>query len=432
MKQITTDFVILGAGLSGLVVAESLIKEKKDVVLIEKENQVGGLARTLSYDSFKFDIGGHRLCITKKENLAYLESLFNGNDIIYQKTKCKIYFESRFIDYPPSLKSSFSLNHRYLFKIAAELVKQKNKKSIRSFEDWIRSHYGDTLFEVYFKNYTEKVWGISCNNLSSDWADKRIGNAFSRNTREYLPNFYYPRHGIGELPEKIGQYVNNKLFKGSKIREIELFEDYGQLMFEVDNDIYRVKFKNLISTIPLRELIFLVKNAPVCLREITGDIKYRDLILACLVIDKEKLTPLHWCYIPQKDIIFSRIYEPKNWSPGLSKSRNSMMLCLEIFCSYNDNIWNTQDQLILKQVEDGLNKLNFCKGIKVLDGIIKRFTYVYPLYQVDYKECQDKVLAYFSKFRNVYLTGRSGSHSYLDMEECIIKGKETISLILNK
>jgi len=108
------------------------------------------------------------------------------------------------------------------------------------------------------------------------------------------------------------------------------------------------------------------------------------------------------------------------------------MLCLEIFCSYNDNIWNTQDQLILKQVEDGLNKLNFCKGIKVLDGIIKRFTYVYPLYQVDYKECQDKVLAYFSKFRNVYLTGRSGSHSYLDMEECIIKGKETISLILNK
>lgn len=435
MQRIETDILILGGGWSGLVAADLISANygNKKVVILEKENDIGGLARTFHFRGFRFDIGGHRLCFRGDDNIIYLKKIVSESSLLCLKTRAKILFNDKYINYPVSLSSILKINKKLIFKILFEIFTKRKKRKEENFEDWIVSNYGETLFNIYFKDYTEKVWGKACAELSPCWAGKRIGrcplwgsikNIFLRDgVKENISLFYYPRLGMGALMDSLKHRVTNHSTIYNNVRLDKFFANgkiLKSLSFVSNGQDFEIDFKKVISTIPLRELISALPNDNGdILGEEKNGLKYRSLILAGVVINKALVTDWHWCYFPAKTTIFSRLHEPKFWSPDMGP-KNKSLLSLEIFCDYNDNLWNKDDAELRKQIVDSLydTKIIACKG-EVVDMCIKKIEYAYPLHYKGFEKPLGKIKNFLSSYVNLSLAGRNGTHSYFDMEECI-------------
>lgn len=417
--------IIIGAGLTGLYYA---YKSDNNWILIEKEDYIGGLCQTINFKSFSSDLGGHRIFIEDKKIFNEIKKLL-GNELLEIKRRSKIFFIDKFIKYPPDIKEIFQkLGLKKFINISLSYISQITKTyETNNLENWLIKKYGKELYRIYFKEYSEKVWGRPCKEISSIWAKKRIGTfnllkilldiKITNKNKENVDKFYYPINGIVTLCNKIKEQIDNEIKFNEEILEIK-HKDYQITSIHLKSEKLPIFINKIVSTIPLISL--LEKFEPMPPKNImraVNNLKYRSIVLLFIEFNTPSITKDHWIYFPDKKIIFSRIHEPKNWSKKMVKGKNTA-LCVEIMCDFKDRIWNMKQEFLLKKVLKDIQKTNL-KCEKVKKFYHKKIKHAYPLFDLNYKKNITLINRYLEKFNNLKSIGRQGTHDYLDIEQCI-------------
>ncbi|MHB8859339.1 MAG: NAD(P)/FAD-dependent oxidoreductase [Thermoleophilia bacterium] len=445
MTSNNTDVAVIGAGPAGLSAAFVLSENKKSTVVLEMSDQVGGISRTIERDGFRFDIGGHRF-FTKDEEVDQFFRDILGDEAIWVSRSSKIFYLEKFFDYP--LKPANALFGMGVGTTAKCLgnygyVKVRNvfgKPQIVSFEDWVSNEFGRELFKRFFKNYTEKVWGIDCSQIEAEWAAQRIKGLSlrvavkdalfpqkNRKVATLIDKFLYPRLGIGRISERLAEDVEmhgNEVRMRSRVAAVH--HENGKvtsLDIETPEESYQLQVNNLLSSMPLTELVLAMRpEAPADVVEAVHKLRYRDLVTVNLMIDKPEVTDQTWIYIHEPAIKLGRIHEPRNWSKAMAPEGKSSIVA-EYFCFEGDDIWSMDDRdLIDLTVSDLDKRLGFIKMEDVIDAFVVRVPKAYPSYELGYAEPLNKIREYISGFSNLEIIGRYGTYKYNNMDHSMKTG----------
>lgn len=436
--------VILGAGPAGLSAAWKISQANYDVVLAEKESQVGGLCMTVQYGDYHFDLGGHRF-ITQNVELANEIYTLMTDEIITRNRKSVIRLQGEYFSYPLEAKDllkklKFSVSAKCFIDYLFSIFKTKflNVKDI-SFQDWVVNRFGRSLYDIYFGPYSEKLWGVKPDQIASDWAVQRISlinlwDVFLRllgkkdNTpKTYATRFFYPEKGIGRIPERMAEIVMGKkgiIHLGYTVEEIlHNGNSITEVIVKRGNEKISLTGDYFISTIPLPE--FIQKLNPLPPADIVNTSKgmdFRSLVFLNILLDKEIVSDNTWMYIPELKYLFMRIQEPKNWSPHSSPPGKTSLI-LEIACNAGDEIWSAEKKDIYDRCIDDLNKIGFTDiKEKTLDYFLTYAEHAYPIYRLHYKEQLKKTLPFINSFNNLVCCGRQGLFRYNNMDHSIEMG----------
>ncbi|MBD2122027.1 FAD-dependent oxidoreductase [Trichocoleus sp. FACHB-262] len=433
------NFVILGGGLAGLAAAQELLKRGCKVTLIEQGAEVGGLARTFEQGGFRFDIGGHRFHSNNPTVVQWLKDLL-GKDLRVVPRTSHIYLNQQFVNYPIQLPGALSIFSPFkaaqmVFSYLVAKFTEKTRQDI-SFEDWVIKRYGRALYEVFFQPYTEKVWGIACDQLSATWASQRIGiPSLWRMVKQAIApaketpataisEFYYPRAGFGMIPDALRE---NILAMGGTIHTHTALLSCTPLTqgFEVnvrhqDGTTLTLKADQIVSTIPLNSLLQAIPEK-LGSQEIlqSYNLEYRDIICLFVALKRPQVSQDSWTYFPMKDLIFGRTHEPKNWSPEMVPSNNYTSLAIEIFSSRGEPTWEMSDDAILNKVIEQMHQIGWISKADVHKSWVLRVPYAYPVYRVGYEPTLSKVKDYLNQWDNLHLVGRTGSFHYMNSDGVI-------------
>ncbi len=440
------NVIILGAGPAGLAVGHELSANDVKVTVLERYDYVGGLCVTIEEDGFKFDLGGHRW-FTKNEDLnRWFRRLMEGEIVMVERIS-RIYHGGRFFNYPISFADIIkktppvTMVHAGLSFLAQTLRQAVSPKPILNMKDAYTAQFGSKLYQMFFQTYSEKVWGKPCSELSADWITQRskglsiwsmVANALfqpkAKKAVSLIEEFMYPRDGYVRIPERMAEDIRNKgndIFLGSTVKRIVY---HGPNDFEVfygnDENSASIRGDAIVSTIPLGVLARILE--PECSEEVkqaASNLEFRDLITVNLCLKKDQVTPDTWLYIQDKNILFGRLHEPKNWSKAMVPDADHTSLVLECFCTRGDEIWEMSDDAIAEQcVTDLVEKLGFVDRSEVVGWHIIRTVQAYPVYDLQYKEKTDKVLDYLKKHEGVNIVGRGGTFRYNNADHSIEMG----------
>jgi protoporphyrinogen oxidase len=435
--------LVLGGGLSGLSCAYRLAKAGYRITVVERGEEVGGLASSgtikTRWGEFDYDTGPHRFHTTEKnlndEVLALL-----GDDVVTANRLSRIFLYGRFFNYPLNGSNVVrSLPKTVLVKCFLDYVAIKIKNLFAkapddNFENWVVNRFGRKLYEIFFGVYTAKTWGIPCTRISADWAAQRISllslwdtvkktffkPADAEGPRTLVSKFYYPkRGGIGMLCrryqeeiEKLGNVVHTST-EVVKARVVDVRDKNGERLIEADT---------VMSTISCTDLVAAIDPpAPKDVLDAASKLKHRSMIFVYLILDRPKLTDDHWIYLPEGDITLHRLSEYKNFSP-YSAPPDKTLICAEITCDYGDARWNGDDAKLREITVKDLVKIGLVKPEEVLHTFSRREKYAYPLYDLDYKPNKDRVLGWLSKIDGLDTTGRQGLFKYNNMDHSIDMG----------
>jgi protoporphyrinogen oxidase len=413
--------------------------------VLEADGQVGGIARTVEYKGFRFDIGGHRF-FTKVRAVEDIWHDLLGPELLTRPRLSRIYFDGRFFDYP--LKAGNALKQLGPGKAAAIAASYGWAKlhPIRpevSFEDWVVNRFGRELFETFFKAYTEKVWGLPCSTISAQWAAQRIKGLslwvaaremlaapFRRGrteVRSLIEQFSYPRLGPGQLWEACARRVNDAGGKVCLNAPVVAVHHVGGHVTGIDvlegGRRRRVDVEALISTMPLRTLVeALSPAAPEHVREMAGRLSYRDFVTVALVIDEPDLFPDNWIYVHDAKVKLGRIQNFKNWSPDMVPSPAQTCLGLEYFCFKGDGLWSLSDAELVALGSRELGAIGLADPARVRDGAVVRVPKAYPVYDGRHLAALEVLREYLSGFDNLQLAGRNGLHKYNNQDHAMITG----------
>ncbi len=443
--------VIIGAGPSGLAAGYCLASNNITPLVLEKDSQVGGMSKTIKYKNYRFDIGGHRFFTDLEEVGAFWNEILE--DKLIKKTRLsRIYYKNKFFNYPldpaDTIKNVGVLN---ALKIAFSYLKSQcsRKKEIVTFEDYIIKHFGRKLFEIFFKTYTEKTWGMRCTEISCDWAQQRIRglSAISAITTTIVPGqnntirtlvkeFYYPTLGPGMMYEKIAQNIDNmrgeiktgikivKLLHNSKNILCAIGKDASGNYEEFDSDIF-------ISSAPITEVVQMLSPAPPPdIIKASNELKYRNLLIVNLVCAEKDIFPDQWIYIHSPEVKLCRIQNYKNWSPYMIPLIDKTTLGLEYFCSEEDAIWNMQDKDLIALAQGELKRIGFKATAE--DSFVYRVPKAYPVYTLGYHKPLNIIMDYLMQFDNLEIVGRSGRFRYDNMDGAIASGMSASKNIIER
>jgi protoporphyrinogen oxidase len=440
--------VIMGAGPAGLTAAYELFKHEVPVTILERDpRQVGGLARTVEHKGYRFDIGGHRF-FSKNQEVEDLWTEILGQEMLNRGRLSRIYYRGRYFAYPlKAFNALWSLGPIETVRCLASYARARLQpiKHPRSFEDWVRNQFGWRLFSIFFKTYTEKVWGISTSELSADWAAQRIKsldmwlvirNALLPHRRPtnrgevvttLIDKFRYPRFGPGQMWERVAEISREKgapvLFgrsierikhDGGHVRSVVTRTETGKLEEHEGTDF--------VSSIPIRELINrLEPPAPEAVRSAAGKLSYRDFISVALMIDRADVFPDNWIYIHDPSVRVGRIQNFKNWSPDMVPDQSKTCLGLEYFCFEGDGLWTSDDSALIELAGKELAQLGICSPEVVFDGVVVRQQKAYPVYDDAYQGNVDVIRNYLqSQLPNLHLVGRNGMHKYNNQDHSMM------------
>lgn len=439
--------VIIGAGPAGLSAAYELVRKsnKRVLVLESDEQQVGGLARTCTYHGFRFDLGGHRF-YTKNKEVEALWTEWLGDDFLTRQRLSRIYFDGKFFDYPIRLSNvmrnlGFRQSLQILLSYALRRIKPRRPEL--SFQDWVANRFGDRLFDMFFKAYTEKVWGVSCQQLSADWATQRIQNLSipgilasslgilrENAVKTLIKSFHYPKLGPGMMWERVQKIVegnDGKVLLGKKVVQIRHNNGFVQEVTTQDaygrNDSF--SGTHFISSMPLRSLILnLDPPAPPDVQASARSLNYRDFLVVVLIIEAADLFPDNWIYIHDPQVRVGRIQNFRNWSPHLIPEGCSLTsLGLEYFCTEGDDLWQEDDIHLLRRGEQELRQIGLLREQRVVDGTVMRVYKAYPIYGEDYKKHITIIRDYLAKHAiNLQVIGRNGMHRYNNQDHAVLTG----------
>ena len=440
--------VIMGAGPAGLTAAYELMKHEVPITVIEKdETYVGGLARTVEHNGYRFDIGGHRF-FSKNQEVEDLWTEILGPEMLTRDRQSRIYYRGRFFAYP--LKAANALWNLGLVETVRCLASYARArvfpvKNPRSFEDWVRNQFGWRLYTIFFKTYTEKVWGISTTELSADWAAQRIKSldmwlvlksALLPHRKPsqrgdivttLIDSFRYPRLGPGQMWERVAATSKEKgspVIFGHSVERIE--HDRGRVRRVVtktaSGETDEHEGTDFVSSIPIRQLIArLDPPAPDAVQKAANSLSYRDFISVALMIDRADVFPDNWIYIHDPSVRVGRIQNFKNWSPSMVPDQTKTCLGLEFFCFEGDGLWTSDDATLVAQATRELAQLGICTPDQVFDGVVVRQAKAYPVYDEDYESHVDVIREYLrSQLPNLHLVGRNGMHKYNNQDHSMM------------
>lgn len=438
--------IVVGAGPAGLTAAWELAKSGHEVQVLERDPKyVGGLARTLSYKGLRFDIGGHRFFSKNPEITRWWRERL-PNDFIRVKRLSRIIYRNRFFDYPlkpgnalaglgvfTSMNCILSYFWRRLNPIAPE----------QSFADWVINRFGDRLYRIFFKTYTEKVWGMPCHEISSDWASQRIKGLslvrailtafWSRRSEEGLTKtlidqFEYPRLGAGMLWEKTrdeivgfgGNILMGRTIVGLKRERNRIVSVKARSSSGATEEFMADEF---IVSMPLRDCV-LAMEPPLQsqVRTAAGRLSYRDFILVAMIVNRTELFPDNWIYVHDPEVKVGRIQNYNNWTSEMAGRPGVTCLEFEYFCSQNDGFWKKSDEEILVVAKDELEKLGLARASEVSDGCVVRAEKAYPVYDFEYRENVEIIRNGLEEIENLQVIGRNGMHKYNNQDHSMFTG----------
>ena len=453
MSEPDMHVVIIGAGPAGLTAAYDLCKEGVSSVVLEKDNVVGGISRTVNYKGYHFDIGGHRFFTKVKAVEAMWHEVLAEGQMLRRSRLSRIYYNKKFFYYP--LRASNALlglgiwNSALIFLsyLRAQLFPEKPEDT---FEQWISNRFGKRLYRIFFKTYTEKVWGIPCNQIMAEWAAQRIKglsllaavkNALIQNQtkgdviKTLIDAFDYPEFGPGMMWETVKEIVERD---GSEIRfnagvEKILWSDgrVDAVQVMIDGKLETVEGSHFISTMPIRELIQKFDPpAPDHVLKAAEALNYRDFLTVALVIDKRELFPDNWIYIHDPDVKVGRIQNFKNWSPSMVPNPDKTCLGLEYFCFEGDGLWTMSDSDLIDLGRKELGILGLVNPADVEDGSVVRMPKAYPVYDGTYAEALRTVREFLDDVPNLQLVGRNGMHKYNNQDHSMLTAMLAVKNIL--
>jgi protoporphyrinogen oxidase len=449
----TNDIVILGGGLSGLSTGYVLSNAGFSVKVYERDSVVGGLSKTIDKNGFRFDLGGHRFFTRDEQIDAFVRDLM-GNELLTVQRSSKIYLRNKYFDYPlKPINAMFGLGIPTTVRILTDYMRQTTKRTIRnketvSLEDWVVSNFGRTMFNIYFKEYSEKVWGIDCSRISATWVAQRIKglslatalkNAFFKFSGKDLAtltdSFLYPSLGIGRLSDRLREEIekSNDVFTDT-IVECVNHSDFrvGSISVRNQGQVLTIPADECIASIPITKLVSILNPSPPAgILETAAKLRYRDLVVVAIMVDRERVTDQTWIYIPEQKIPFGRIHEPTNWSPAMAPPGKSLLI-MEFFSFRGDAVWNMHDDKLADLTVENLVRLGFINKQEVLDSVVVRVPKAYPLFEVGYRKHADDLHDYLGRFSNLHIAGRSGMFRYYNMDVAIRSGIETAEKVIQK
>jgi protoporphyrinogen oxidase len=434
--------VVLGAGPAGLTAAYRLAKATDArITVLEADDIVGGISRTAQYKGFRFDIGGHRF-FTKIRPVEDLWHEILGPEFISVPRLSRIHYNNRFFDYPLKAGNALrGLGPINALRIVLSYVKWHYQPYPieENFEQWVTNRFGKRLYEIFFKTYTEKVWGIPCTEIRAEWAAQRIQglslakailnatalNKRSTNIKTLIHEFQYPRLGPGQMWETcrdriverghavhMRHYVNRVHLDRGRVTAVTAETPDGPRTFEGEH---------FISTMPIRSLVRAFSPAAdEGARAAAEGLRYRDFLVVALILDKEKLFPDNWIYIHTPGVKVGRIQNFNNWSAAMVPRPGATCLGLEYFCFKGDGLWESPDQDLIEQAARELEQLGLARREDVVDGAVIRMPKAYPIYDAAYRAHLDRVRQFIDPIPNLHTVGRNGMHKYNNQDHSML------------
>lgn len=435
--------VILGAGLAGLAAGYELVKAGHNVTIIEQENEVGGLARTFVKNGFKFDTGPHRW-YTKSDMVNTWMLKLLGDEVIKVPRLTRIYFDNHFFEYPIKIKSTLvgmGITRTFLAVIDYLIVSiwsKFDKKEPLTLEDGYIKKFGNTLYKMFFKRYSEKLWGTSNRNISADWIGQRtrgfnIGTVIyeaifkSKKVVSFVDEFSYPKNGIGRIAEKLAEEI---LDEGGKIilkahvdKIISNKSKITQVEYTQKKNVKKIAVDEIVSSIPLSEVITsLTPKVSNQILEVNKKLTYRDELQVALFVNKTHLTPDTWVYVHSLDVPFIRYMEMDNWAPNMSP-KGTTTLVFEVACNEGDEMWNKSDAEITSFVTNSfIKEFKSITKDNIIGSFVHRMPKEYPVYHVGYRQDVEALKRYLLQYANLQLVGRNGTFRYNNMDHSIEMG----------
>ncbi len=452
-----SKIVIIGAGIAGLSTAYKLIENNiNDIIILESSDKPGGLSKSISNNGFIYDLGPHQIHTENKTVIDFLKQVLK-DDLIIEKKKASHWFMGKYLNYPLGINDIlFGLPFNVSSSCFLDFCKQRfinifKEQNNSSFESWVINNFGKKMYDIYFGPYTQKVWGKHPSKLAAICAQERIAvqnlwdillSAMSKKvvkfSRHYhLPHspyqkiFYYPRYGIGQLAEIMSKFITDnggKIIYNAKVSKIQ--KDNSSFKIHTE-DKQELTSKFVVSTIPVNELY----NNLSCIngnihQKQDASLEFRAITFVFMEINQNKLTDNHWIYFPDKDFLFQRASEFKNFSSATCPPGKTG-ICFEIPCDYNDNIWNMDDTTLYEKTIDSACKENFIKKEWAIGYTVHHEKYAYPTYSLDYKKNLDIITNYLSKIDKLFTIGRQGRFRYINIDEVMLMGFDVANKLSN-
>jgi len=498
--------VIAGAGPAGLTAALELLR-RSDImpIVFEADGQVGGISKTVNYRGNRMDLGGHRFFSKSDWVMKWWQDIlpvasdeFTGDSlkITYQNQShlfapnglaspssdavmlirqrlSRIFYKRRFFDYPLKLNTSTIRNMGLVETMRIGLsygqARMLHRLPETSLEDFFINRFGDRLYRTFFKDYTEKVWGVDCRQISAEWGAQRIkglsvtkalAHAIKRPFRSsndtsqkqtetsLIERFLYPKLGPGQMWEHVADQVTSMGGQVHVRHRVVGVERSGltiqavTVLDEINGSKRRIPCDFFISTLPVRHLAAMLEPEDEEVIRIADRLPYRDFMTAGLLVKKMTLGRTHsrqatangmppdnWIYIQEPDVKIGRLQVFNNWSPALVADPNTIWLGLEYFCKEGDDLWSMSDGLFVDFASRELEKIGMIERADILDATVVRVPKAYPAYFGEYSQFS-QVRDYLERFPNLYPVGRNGMHRYNNQDHSMLAANAAVTSIL--
>jgi protoporphyrinogen oxidase len=442
-------FVVIGAGPAGLTAAYELVKRDAPVVVVEADDVVGGISRTVERDGWRFDLGGHRFFTKVPAVEALWHEILPDEDFLLRPRMSRIFYDGKYYDYP--LRASNALRNLGVVEAARCVgsyawARVHPPKDQGNYEGWLVARFGWRLYRRFFKTYTEKVWGVPVNQMPADWAAQRVkslslGNAIAnalrpkRNQKDItslIEEFQYPKYGPGMMWERCRDLVvagGGVVRLGERVVGVHARDGRVEAVTTRGRDGTTTvqPAAAVISTMPMRELVAAVDPAvPADVRAAGDALHYRDFLTVALVVPQAAAFPDNWIYIHAEDVKVGRIQNFGSWSPYLVKD-DKACLGLEYFVFEGDEVWSMADDALVAMAARELEVLGLVRAGDVERGFVVRVPKAYPYYDTAYRSNVAHVVDYFAReVRGLHLIGRNGMHKYNNQDHSMYTAMLTV------
>jgi len=439
-KEKQFKIIVIGGGPAGLTAAHKLTTKGNQVLLFEAGIEVGGLSRSFDLWGQKVDCGPHRFFSSDKIVNDYFKEIIKDDYTVVNRLT-RIFYQNKFFYYPLQIKNvlanlSFLTMSQILFTYILQRITPI--KNPITFDEWVTNRFGKKLFTIFFKNYSEKLWGIPCSKIDADFAAQRIkklslwealkGAIFGNKENKHktlVDHFAYPNNGTGMLYDRIAEQFQ---MAGGELR---LESPVKKVLQNPEGTVIGVELVNgqsffadiVISTMPLTLMVKSLNNIPKEVIEACNKLYYRNTILVYLEIDSVDLFPDNWIYVHSPDVLHGRITNFRNWSAELYGDKKTTILCLEYWCFDEDTIWKQDEVEMGKLGEKELRSMKLIKSTdKVLNTHLLRIPKCYPVYEAGYTEPLGIIRNYLQTIDKLVVIGRYGSFKYNNQDHSILMG----------
>ncbi len=446
--EITSErpVVVIGGGPAGLTAGYLLAKQGKAVVVLESTDQVGGIARTEVRDGYRFDLGGHRF-FTKVKEVDTLWHEIMKEEFLKRPRQSRIYWNDKFLEYP--LEGMDVIRKlgpveltRCMFSYLWAAIKPKGRED--TFEQWVSNRFGKRLYNHFFKTYTEKLWGVSTDEIRAEWAAQRIKglsffsaakSAFVGNRgnkiKSLISEFNYPRYGPGQMWEQMTDDIRahgGEVRLNAPVTKLTIAE--GRVTGVIAGG-ETLTPSHVVSSLPLRTTVGIAEpEAPGEVRDAARGLRYRDFLTVSLVLTGDDPFPDNWIYIHQPGVKVLRIQNFRSWSPWMIPNDTDSSLGMEYFCFEGDEVWSMSDDDLVEMAKHEIEKLGLAKAANVKFGFVVRVHKAYPIYDELYAERVATIRSWLETIGNLTQVGRNGLHRYNNSDHSMLTAMRAVDNIL--